>query len=268
VLVRTEAVMGTMVSFAVDAGDVGADAAHAAVDEACRLLHRADDVFSLWRLDTPMSLVRAGLLPVEAAPPEVAEVLHTCEQVREWTDGWFDPWAMPGGVDPTGLVKGWAAERALDALAGHGIRRALITAGGDVAGIAAPDDPAWRIGIRHPWRPAALAGILVVDRAVATSGRYERGPHLHAPAGRRAAPVASATVPGPRLDLADALATALAVGGADVLDRIRTLAGFDGYLIGMDGTETVTDGIVFAPREPSVRPGTVRAVTDASRTDG
>ena len=25
--------------------------------------------------------------------------------------GWFDPWAMPGGVDPTGLVKGWAVDR-------------------------------------------------------------------------------------------------------------------------------------------------------------
>ena len=27
--------------------------------------------------------------------------------------GWFDPWAIPGGVDPTGLVKGWAVEQAL-----------------------------------------------------------------------------------------------------------------------------------------------------------
>jgi hypothetical protein len=34
-----------------------------------------------------------------------------CEAAREASDGWFDPWAMPGGYDPTGLVKGWAVDQ-------------------------------------------------------------------------------------------------------------------------------------------------------------
>ena len=33
---------------------------------------------------------------------------------RELTGGAFDPWALPGGVDPAGLVKGWAADRDQD----------------------------------------------------------------------------------------------------------------------------------------------------------
>ena len=57
-----------------------------------------------------------GEIGLEEAPPEVAEVLELCRRAREASDGWFDPWAMPGGVDPTGLVKGWAVERALDEL--------------------------------------------------------------------------------------------------------------------------------------------------------
>ena len=39
----------------------------------------------------------------------MAEVLRPpAAQARDASGGWFDPWAMPGGYDPTGLVKGWA----------------------------------------------------------------------------------------------------------------------------------------------------------------
>ncbi len=48
--------------------------------------------------------------------------------------------AMPGGVDPTGLVKGWAVARALDVLRLGGVTGALVNGGGEVAffGSAAP----------------------------------------------------------------------------------------------------------------------------------
>ena len=49
----------------------------------------------------------------EEGPPEVAEVLDLSAIAGDVSAGWFDPWAMPGGVDPTGFVKGWAAQRAL-----------------------------------------------------------------------------------------------------------------------------------------------------------
>ena len=181
-------------------------------------------------------------------PPALAEVRAACETARDASGGWFDPWAMPGGYDPTGLVKGWAVDRALDALRQAGLPAALVNGGGDLAafGGPAPGEP-WRAGIRHPWRPAALAAVLEVHGAVATSGSYERGAHLVDPhTGQPACRAASATVTGPSLALADALATALAVGGDAALAAVAGLAGYAGYLIRPDGTETWTSGMPFA----------------------
>ena len=83
--------------------------------------------------------------------------------------------------------------------------------------------------------------------AVATSGPYERGAHLIDPAtGRPASRAASATVTGPSLALADALATAVAVGGDEALALVAGLPGYAGYLIRPDGSEADTGGIAFA----------------------
>src|ERR1019366_388665 len=100
-------------------------------------------------------------------------------------------------------------------------------AGGDIAVFGAPaPGQAWRAGIGHPWRPGALAAILEGTAAVATSGSYERGPHLLSPfTGQPASRAASATITGPSLALADALATALAVGGDEVLATVAGLGG-------------------------------------------
>jgi thiamine biosynthesis lipoprotein ApbE len=57
--------------------------------------------------------------------------------------------------------------------------------------------------------------------------------------------VASATVTGPGLALADALATAVAVGSDDALAAVGALDGYDGYLIRADGSEASTSGIAF-----------------------
>jgi FAD:protein FMN transferase len=184
-------------------------------------------------------------------PPEFGEVVDECQAARQASGGWFDPWAMPGGFDPTGLVKGWAAERALAVLRRAGLPGALVSGGGDVAVFGAPArGERWRAGVRHPWRADALAGIVEVDAAMATSGSYERGPHLIDPrTGRPANRAASATVTGPSLGLADALATAVAVGGDEALAIVATVAGYAGYLIRPDGSETLTAGIAFL-REP------------------
>ena len=83
--------------------------------------------------------------------------------------------------------------------------------------------------------------------AVATSGPYERGAHLIDPAtGRPASRAASATVTGPSLALADALATGVAVGADEALAVVAGLDGYAAYLIRPDGSETDTGGIAFA----------------------
>jgi thiamine biosynthesis lipoprotein len=270
---HAEPVMGTVFSFTAVHGDLPPDAVRAALAAACRLLHRCDALFSTWDPASPVSLLRRGEAALGQMPPEFAEVLRECRAAKQASGGWFDPWAMPGGFDPTGLVKGWAAEQALEELRSAGLSGALINGGGDVAVFGSPaDGHRWRVGIRHPWRADALACVIEVGQdpvteerglepaggsggspprasiaAVATSGRYERGTHLIDPAtGRPASRAASATVTGPSLALADALATGVAVGGDEALAIVAGLDGYAGYLIRPDGSETDTGGIVFA----------------------
>jgi thiamine biosynthesis lipoprotein len=246
---HAETVMGTVVSFVVHPGMLSDAAARSALAEACRTLHEADETFSTWKPQSPVSRLRRGEAIVEELPAEVATVLGLCERAKAASRGWFDPWQMPGGVDPTGLVKGWAAERALAELVQAGVRAAMVNAGGDLAvhDRPAPQQP-WRVGIRHPWRDDALACVIAADAAVATSGPYERGQHLIDPhSGKPITRAASATVTGPSLAIADGLATALVVAGADEIGFVTALAGYDAYVIRPDGSELATNGIRFAP---------------------
>jgi FAD:protein FMN transferase len=85
-----------------------------------------------------------------------------------------------------------------------------------------------------------------LDAALATSGTYERGPHLVDPhTGRPGARAASASVTGTDLGLVDALATALAVGGDDAFERITATGTTDAYLVRADGSERRTAGFPF-----------------------
>ena len=246
-VVHDEPVMGTVVSFTVHAGARSPDEVEAAVAEACTELHRLDGIFSTWLDESPMSRLRRGELTSSEAPSEISEVLALCNVAKTATGGWFDPWSMPGGVDPTGLVKGWAVESAAKVLRRAGATSAMINAGGDIATFGEPSDGQhWRIGIRHPWRVDALACVLEITSAIATSGTYERGEHLVNPfTGKYASAVASASVTGPDLAIADAFATALAVAGEIGLDFVRDAVGYDAYLILPDGTEMSTNGITF-----------------------
>jgi len=99
-----EPVMGTVVSFLIDPGPLPAPEVHAAMEESCAELHRLDGIFSTWVAESPMSRYRRGDLDWCDLPEEIPVVLELCATAKEISGGWFDPWAMPGGVDPTGLV--------------------------------------------------------------------------------------------------------------------------------------------------------------------
>ncbi len=244
---HAEHVMGTVVSFAVVPGELTDRAADRAIASACVVLHRADTTFSTWDPHSQVSRLRSGSAALMDLSPEVAQVLELCQEARKASGGWFDPWAIPGGVDPTGLVKGWAAEQALVALREAGTRAAMVNAGGDIAVFGTPTPgEGWRVGIRHPWRADAFAAIVNVTAAIATSGRYERGQHLIDPfTGQPTSRAASATVTGPSLAIADALATAVAAGGDEALSIVASLDHYAGYLIRPDGSEADTGKVAF-----------------------
>ncbi len=213
--------MGTVVSFKIFLDKASSEQGRGAIRSACERLHELDRMFSLWIPDSPMRQLRDGRLELADAPPEIAKVLNRCREARELSGGWFDPWAMPEGLDPTGLVKGWAIEEALGRLVDAGVQTAVVNGGGDIALLGDPPSGGlWEVGIRHPWRRDAFACVIRARSAVATSGSYERGRHIIDPrTGKFATATASATVTGPSLALSDALATGLAAGGEKVLPR-------------------------------------------------
>src|SRR5947209_2482242 len=244
VIVRhAERVMGTVVSFDVRPQGLPYAETRAAIARACAALHRADRLFSLYRPDTPFSRYRREELRLEDCPPEISEVLALCADAREASDGWFDPWAMAGGVDPTGLVKGWAARQAAEILRRDGVGAALVNAAGDIAVLGRPSpDAAWRVGIRSPTAPGELLCAVAVVGAIATSGRYERGDHVLNPrSGDPASAAVSATVSGPDLAFADALATGLLAGGDAGLPAVRR-AGYEALVVAPDNTCSQTAG--------------------------
>jgi thiamine biosynthesis lipoprotein len=235
---HVERVMGTAVSFDVRGGTPAALAA------ACAVLHSADAVFSTWEPDSPMSRLRRGELSVGEAPAEIAEVLDLCAQAKRMSGGWFDPWGMPGGVDPTGLVKGWAAQRAADTLREAGAEAAMVNAAGDIVTFGEPEPGgAWQLGIRDPRQPDRIACVVAArDGAVATSAAYERGDHVVDPhTGAPARAALSATVTGPDLTIADALATGLFAAGVAGLPLIDALPGYDALLVEPGGETLATD---------------------------
>jgi thiamine biosynthesis lipoprotein len=252
-----EEVMGTIVTIDVFvAADTGPTPIRQGIEVASELLHTADEVFSTWKPDSPMSRLRRGEMSCDQAPEAMAEVLGRCEEARRLSQGWFDPWSMPGGVDPTGYVKGWAAQRALGALHGPGVRGAIVNAAGDIASFGAQaDGAAFRIGIVDPFEPSQLACVVDLADNVATSGTYERGAHLIDPhSGSPMARLASASVCGPDLGLADALATALAVAGEEGLGFVEVIDGYEALTIALDGTRRWTPGFPFSPPPPPPPP--------------
>ena len=246
-----EDVMGTVVTIDVYTTGGQADGEIAAQLATARaVLQRADAVFSTWNPDSPVSRLRRGEITCSQAPDEVRDVLEQCAAARELSGGWFDPWAMPGGVDPTGYVKGWAAQRALGAFRAGSISGVLVNAAGDIASLGGPltSEP-FKIGIADPFAPRRLAAVVLLTGAIATSGTYERGDHLIDPhSGRPAARAASASVTGPDLGLADALATAVAVAGPPGLALIEALDGYEALVISCDRILRWTERFPFADR--------------------
>ena len=238
---HAEHVMGTVVSF-----DVPASARHdGSLDAAILWLHWVDRVFSPYRADSDVSLLARAEVTVDACTPEMAEVLAACAFVRDLSGGYFT--AAPGGqFDPSGYVKGWAVERAAALLAGAGSADHVVNGGGDVqcAGGRGPNEP-WRVGIADPLRPGRLALVVAAsDCAVATSGTAERGPHIIDPhTGRPASGLASLTIVGPSLALADAYATAaFAMGPARARDWTASLDGYAAFAITGTGATWHTPG--------------------------
>lgn len=220
-----EIIMGMPISLHIKAIDVQRADIEQAAANVFATLRKVDDLFSLWRADSELSLLQAGAVIAGEAHEWQAEIVDLCLEAEERTGGLFTAWRNHAGArpayDPTGLVKGWAVEQAAAMLRVVPGISFCLNAGGDMVighgpgmrGVA----PAWTIGIEDPRQPDAIAATVeVVEGAVATSGNRARGAHITDP--RTGAVVCrdgSATVVGPSLVWADVWATAAFVDPAE-----------------------------------------------------
>ncbi|MGW5559845.1 FAD:protein FMN transferase [Micromonospora sp. NPDC003944] len=194
-------------------------------DDVFAWMREVDARFSTYRPDSEVCRFDRGEVLLSEASTDLRYVLETCADLWGATDGFFDAYAT-GRLDPSGFVKGWAAQVASDRLVAAGAVNHCVNAGGDVRvrGLSPSREP-WRIGIRHPWDAMAACLVLTgTDLAVATSGVYERGRHVLDP--RRGAPargLRSVTVVGTDLGVADAYATAALAMGTPGLNWLARL---------------------------------------------
>jgi thiamine biosynthesis lipoprotein len=244
---RVETVMGTTVSIDLQPPLVPDEV----LDDVFDGLHEVDARFSTYKPDSEISRLMRGDLREEDASPDVRHVLAACDHLANVTGGAFDARAHRpgGGIDPSGFVKGWAIEEAAWQIDSAGGRNYWINAGGDIVarGEHGPGR-SWRVGIRHPDRADRVAAVLAVsDRAVATSGAYERGDHITDPrTGRVPAGVRSVTVVGPGLAFTDAYATAIYVMGLDGLSWLAAgpeAHAYAAYAVTDDGRAVWTEGM-------------------------
>src|ERR1700686_1646833 len=226
---RVHDVMGMPVTVHV-ADEAAETAAVERVFEDFRLLDR---IFSPFLETSHVSRVNRGEPIPEDASAMVSQVINLCRQYERATAGYFSAW-IGGRFDPSGLVKGWAIDRACSILDKYGYRNFFVDAGGDVQtrGRNADGRP-WRVGIRHPVeRDKVACVVLASGTAVATSGTYEKGEHILDPhTGEPADELLSFTVVGPDILQADVFATAGFAMGSQGLEFVRKSAGYEAFAI-------------------------------------
>ncbi len=228
-----------------------------ALDAAFQELEDVDDVMSLWKETPLVRLNREGRLD---APPPLLSVIRACLDIAASTDGAFDPTVGPlvrarsaeerarllplvgygrvrldgahvrlprgGALDLGGIAKGYAADRALDALRRSGASAGLVDLGTSSLGVFGTS-----LEVEVPGRNGPLGSFRVEDGAVSTSGGAERPGHIVDPrTGEPARGVVLATVVAPKGIEADALSTALYVRGGEGLSMLAR-RGAEGFVV-------------------------------------
>ena len=205
-----------------------------------------DARFSLYRPESEICAINAGRVALGEVSAPMRDVFALAEKTRRDSDGYFDIHRPCGGLDPSGIVKGWAILNAARILSDAGMKNYLVDAGGDIqsAGVNARGEP-WIVGVRNPFAAdEVIKRVTPNGRGIATSGTSARGQHIYDPKrpGRTLEDVVSITVIGPDVLEADRFATAAFAMGRDGLEFIDRLDGCEGYMVGADRRAAWTRG--------------------------
>lgn len=160
-------------------------------------------------------------------------------------------------IDLGGIVKGFAADKAVAVLRREGISSGIVSVGGEVRAFGKrPDGEMWNVGVKNPRQQGSddelIAAVRLLDRAASTSGDYEkffekdgiRYHHILDP--KTGYPVSlcrSVTVIAPEAAMTDAFATGVFVLGPQRGLALLKKLDFEGIIVGSDGAILVTDGL-------------------------
>jgi FAD:protein FMN transferase len=148
-------VWGTVLYIAAISTTLDKSAIDSAIEDVKKFVYEVDEVFSTYKSDSVISKLRRGEIEIGGCSDDVIEVWNACGLASELSDGAFNPWAVAGGFDPSGYVKGWAADRVADILVKAGVEHVQVNAAGDLTlrggfltleGVKEP----WKIGVVNP----------------------------------------------------------------------------------------------------------------------
>lgn len=148
----------------------------------------------------------------------------------------------PGmGITLAGVAKGYAVDKAIEALSEHNIRHALVNAGGDIRGLGGKTETMpWKIAIRDPRdKTRIVTTIELHDQAIATSGTYQRPfkDIINPKRGSLAKGVLSSTIIAKKAIDADILATGVFLLGAEKgMELLGRLDGVKAFVMTSNGS--------------------------------
>lgn len=162
-------------------------------------------------------------------------------------------------LDFGGIAKGYASSAIMQVFEQYGVTSGIVSLGGNVQTLGTkPDGSLWRTAVRHPEDEGYIGVVNVQDKAVITSGGYERffeedgiryhhiiDPSTGAPA---RSGLVSVTIISTDGALADGLSTALFIMGEDgAVSFWREHTGlFDFIIMDETGKIMVSEGIADA----------------------
>ncbi|MFC1545730.1 FAD:protein FMN transferase [Gemmatimonadota bacterium] len=89
--------------------------------------------------------------------------------------GWISKRADGAQVDLGGIAKGYAIDRAVEAMQAAGVEGGLVDVGGDLRVFGQPPDGrSWHVQIRDPAGSGVLSDLSIASGSVCTSGDYTR----------------------------------------------------------------------------------------------
>ena len=171
---RARALLGTLVEVRV----APSPRAEAALERAFGAIERVHRAMSAQESSSDIARLRAGHR--SSLDPWTRRVLERAEEIRLASGGLFDCQACGYALD--GIAKGFAVDRAVEALQAEDVASGVVNAGGDLRVFGERYE---EIYVRPPREPNTLVHIgRLKDGAVATSGAAllidPRAPHRRA----------------------------------------------------------------------------------------